>query len=159
MSNENPQVTDKRRFADRINDDDVKQMIRDNREEVRSIVTEPEESKGRFERPTVRQILDAQQNLGEGETLSGATFSPSSSPVNTPGMNFPAAIQQVMKGHRVTRLEWENPEIWLIMFYWGALNPKQPAGKYLSIHHADGAMNPLVIGDGDLMGDDWVVVV
>lgn len=135
------QVVDRRRFADRINDEDVKQMIREERADVRSMLTEP---------PT-EFVSETARKIGQ--------FSPSSNPVNTPGMDFPTAIQQVMKGHRVTRLEWENPEIWLMMFYWGAISPKQPAGKYLSIHHADGAVNPLVIGDGDLLGDDWVVVV
>lgn len=172
------QVVDRRRFADRINDDDVKQMIRDDRLENLSMVTKPslcvrcgheirhsDNEAGRCEK-----IVGPPAYGEPSDTLCGcicecppephvAVFSPSSNPINTPGMDFPTAIQQVMKGHRVTRLEWENPEIWLMMFYWGAISPKQPAGKYLSIHHADGAVNPLVIGDGDLLGDDWVVVV
>ena len=138
---DNPNVIDKRRFADRINDEDVKQMIRDDREEVRSMHTGP----------GFPQVADG--------LLSPASYSPSSTPSDKPGMDFPTAIKQVMKGHRVTRLEWENPEIWLMMFYWGAINPKVPAGKYLSIHFADGAMSPLYVNDGDLLGDDWVVVV
>ena len=87
------------------------------------------------------------------------SFSPSSQPSTSPGMDFPTAMKQVIKGQRVTRLEWENPDIWLMMFYWGQINPKLPAGKYLSIHHADGVVSPLYIVDGDLLADDWIVVV
>lgn len=86
-------------------------------------------------------------------------FSPSANPDKAQGMDFSSAIKLVKEGKRVTRLEWNNPDIWLMMFYWGDINPKTPAGKYLSIHHADGAMNPLYINDGDMLGDDWVVVV
>lgn len=113
MSNENPQVIDKRRFNN-------------------------------------LEVVDDQPE--------GADFSPSSVPSPTPGMDFSTAIQEVIKGKRITRLEWENPEIWLMMYYWGTVNPKTPAGKYLSIHHADGSMNPLCIKDADLFADDWVVV-
>lgn len=93
-----------------------------------------------------------------GRKLS-TEFSPSSTPSQTPGMDFPMALKQVMKGNRVTRLEWENPNIWLMMSYWGAINEKVPAGKYLTIVHADGSRNPLYVHAGDLLADDWVVVV
>lgn len=124
-----PRVVDKRRFADRINDDDVKESIREGLEDIHSIVSKPLE------------------------------FSPSSVQSATPGMNFGDALKQVVKGQRVTRLEWENPEIWLYMFYWGRQSPKVPEGKYLSIHHADGAVHPLTPNDGDMMADDWVIVI
>lgn len=117
-----PQVVDKRRFADKS-----------------ELVTDP-------------QVLAT----AEFETRE---FSPSSDPNKPVGMDFATAIQQVIEGKRVTRLEWGNPEIWLMMFVWSNINPKTPTGKYLTIHHADGAMNPLAISDGDLAGDDWVVVV
>lgn len=95
--------------------------------------------------------------LTRSKTLE--VFSPSSDPNKPVGMDFTSAIKQVLEGKRVTRLEWNNPEIYLLMFMWGNISPKQPAGKYLSIHHADGSVNPLVINDGDMLGDDWVVVV
>lgn len=118
--------------------------------------------------PHVGVLVKAQQETYDALFTAPATesvpyppsqFSPSSSPSNKPGMDFPTAMKQVIKGQRVTRLEWENPDIWLMMFYWGQINPKVPAGKYLSIHHADGAVSPLYIGDGDLLADDWIVVV
>ena len=65
----------------------------------------------------------------------------------------------MLEGKRVTRLEWGNPDIFLFMFMWGQINPNVPAGKYLSIHNADGSVHPLYMSDGDMLGDDWVEVV
>ena len=96
---------------------------------------------------------------GDMPIAGSPTFSPSSNPNKPIGMDFSAAIQEVRKGNRVTKVEWGNPDTWLMMFMWTNINPKTPAGKYLTIHHADGAMHPLYISDGDLAGDDWVVVV
>ena len=131
MSNETPQVVDKRRF-NRIDEIGAEKLSPNH--------------------PIYQALAE------DGETTPG-TFSPSSQPSTSPGMDFPTALKQVIKGNRVTRLEWEHPEIWLMMFYWGAINPKVQAGKYLSIHHADGTVHPLYVGDGDLLADDWVVVV
>lgn len=126
MSNDNPQVVDKRRFTD----------------------------EGEPKPPGVEDIvIPFNPNPIEHQ------FSPSSEPKSVPGMDFGTALKQVARGQRVTRLEWENPEIWLYMFYWGQQNPNTPAGKYLSIHHADGTNNPLTPSDGDMMAEDWVVVL
>lgn len=102
------------------------------------------------------KVLDKRRFTEDGPV--NADFSPSSQAKEVPGMDFPAAIREVIKGHRVTRLEWENPDIWLIMFYWGRINPKTGPGKYLSIHHADGTMSQLYVSDGDLLANDWVIV-
>lgn len=93
------------------------------------------------------------------ELVGNASFSPSSDPSKPVGMDFSSAIKQVLEGKRVTRLNWGNPEIYLLMFMFGNINARVPTGKYLTIHHADGAMHPLYISDGDMLGDDWVVVV
>jgi hypothetical protein len=94
-----------------------------------------------------------------GPQRADGVFSPSSNPNKPIGMDFGTAISEVIKGKRVTRLEWADPNIYLLMFMWGQINPEVPAGKYLSIHNANGSVHPLYMSDGDLLGDDWVVVV
>lgn len=153
MTNENPQVVDKRRFTTLAIE-----------EPVLCLRCGHERRFSDNEGGTCEKIADEEGHFcGCGCEFPPephfATFSPSSQPSTSPGMDFPTAMKQVIKGQRVTRLEWENPDIWLMMFYWGQINPKVQAGKYLSIHHADGAVSPLYIGDGDLLADDWIVVV
>lgn len=104
-------------------------------------------------------IQAAPEAEGSWDMIARGDFSPSANPNKPIGMDFATALKQVREGKRVTRLEWGNPDTWLMMFVWSNINPKTPTGKYLTIHHADGAMHPLYINDGDLEGEDWVVVV
>lgn len=90
---------------------------------------------------------------------SASQFSPAASPnKEMAGMDFGTALKTIVHGGRVTKLEWADPNIYLLMFMWGASNPNTPAGMYLTIHHADGTMHPLCVNDGDILGEDWVVV-
>lgn len=85
-------------------------------------------------------------------------FSPSSEPEKPAEMSFGEAMALVSEGRLVSRLEWGDKNTYVYMFMWGAVNPKTPAGKYLSIHHADGNIHPLYLNDGDLAGNDWIRV-
>lgn len=126
MSEETPQITDKRRFTED------------------------------------GQMRDVEHAIREASGFPGivpSTFSPSSDPNKPIGMDLGTALKQVNQGRRVTRLEWGNPEIYLLMFMWGDINPDVPSGKYLSIHNAAGHVHPLYLNDGDMLADDWVVVV
>lgn len=165
MSNETPRVVDKRRFAD---DGSTKVHAMGDDRRLRGTVWNLRPD-GDYENKETGDVVPHGMfpEPAEGQDswrVSGyepatAQFSPSSEPKHVPGMDFGTALKQVIRGQRVTRLEWGNPEIWLMMFYWGAINPKTQAGKYLTIHHADGTMNPLYASDGDIMAEDWVVVV
>lgn len=62
-------------------------------------------------------------------------------------MNFPAALQEVIDGKRVTRLEWNDPNIYVLLW-----------NGYLSIKNYTG-YHRLLVGDGDLFSDDWIVVL
>lgn len=62
-------------------------------------------------------------------------------------MTFAEAIQEITNGKWLSRKEWGNPNIYLLVWR-GAL----------SIHHADGHTTTLIVTDGDLLGDDWYVV-
>ncbi len=61
-------------------------------------------------------------------------------------MDFPAAIECIIDGYKVTKLEWANKESY------GLLKD----GK-LMIHLPDG-FHDWIINDGDLNGMDWILV-
>ena len=61
---------------------------------------------------------------------------------------FPEAMQKVIDGKKVSRLEWNNEDTY------GFLN-----GKHLSIHYSDKKENfQWIVSDGDMLGTDWIVV-
>jgi hypothetical protein len=62
-------------------------------------------------------------------------------------MTFGQALDQVMKGKRVTKREWNNQDVYVFM-----------KETYLSIHMADGKDSVLLVRDGDILGMDWFVV-
>ena len=63
-------------------------------------------------------------------------------------MDFPEALYSVIAGGKITKLEWGNPEIYLVM-----------NGGFLMLRKADGSLHRLIISDGDLLGLDWVAVM
>ncbi len=62
-------------------------------------------------------------------------------------LDFPDAIRQVKEGKKVHKLEWENRD------YYGFLN-----GNILSLHKPDNKNYQWVISEGDLMGNDYIVI-
>jgi hypothetical protein len=62
------------------------------------------------------------------------------------GMDFPAAIRAVMAGHRVTRSEWEDREVFGLK-----------RDGLLMIKTKDG-YHQWIVSDGDMLGMDWEVV-
>ncbi len=63
-------------------------------------------------------------------------------------MNFSTAIREVIDGKKITRLEWKDKNIY------GFLKD-----GYLSLHKIDDKIYQWVVSDGDLLGNDWIVVV
>jgi len=62
-------------------------------------------------------------------------------------LDFPDAIRAVIIGQRVTRLEWNNPDIY-----------GQIRHGMLQIHR-DGDWFNWLVNDGDLLATDWIVLV
>lgn len=62
-------------------------------------------------------------------------------------MDFPDALREVIKGNMVTKLEWEDRNIYLIL-----------QDGYLRIHKEDDKFYNLIVRDGDLLGEDWIVI-
>jgi len=65
---------------------------------------------------------------------------------NIKQLSFPAAIAAVIVGERITRLEWGDPSAY------GMLR-----GGMLQIHR-DGEWFNWLVSDGDMLGQDWVVL-
>ena len=68
------------------------------------------------------------------------------SPVPTANMDFPNAIRRVIEGKKITKLEWDNENIYGVL-----------KDGFLMIYR-NGKFNQWVISEGDLMGADWVIL-
>ncbi len=62
-------------------------------------------------------------------------------------MNFPSAMQKVIDGGRITKLEWNNRDVYFLIHE-----------GMLKIKKEDGTICPLLLQEADLVGIDWVVV-
>jgi len=71
---------------------------------------------------------------------------PSPIPEKEEIMDFPNALRHVINGKQITKLEWGDPTIYVVL-----------KDGFLTIKRHDG-YHRLVLNDGDLFGEDWVVV-
>lgn len=74
---------------------------------------------------------------------------PLESPVGNQGplqLDFPSALRSVMAGRSITRLVWQEPDTCVV----------QVDGFLCIQRHGD--LHRLLVTDGDLFADDWVVV-
>ena len=62
-------------------------------------------------------------------------------------MDFPTALKEVIAGKKITKLEWCNKAVV------GELKDEK-----LVIWRDDGKMYHWIISEGDLKGEDWIVV-
>lgn len=61
-------------------------------------------------------------------------------------MSFPEAMQEVIDGYRITKLEWDNIEHYAML-----------RNGLLMIYLADG-WHKWIVNDGDMMGMDWIIL-
>ena len=74
---------------------------------------------------------------GNGEhVIEGETF-----------MKFPEAMEAVTKGKKVTRLEWKDRDIYFVLH-----------GGHLRIHKADKSISDLIVSEGDMLGEDYIII-
>ena len=62
-------------------------------------------------------------------------------------MNFPGAIECVIDGKKIHKLEWKDPE------YYGLLKD-----SFLMLHKPDGKFYAWSVSEGDLLGEDYIVI-
>ena len=60
---------------------------------------------------------------------------------------FPEAMQRVIDGARLTRVEWDNPKVCVFL-----------VDGLLKIRFADGSLKALIVSDGDMQATDWYEV-
>mgnify|MGYP001562266562 CR=1 FL=1 len=65
-------------------------------------------------------------------------------------MDFPAAMRAVRDGKRITKKEWEDPRAYGLL-HEGRLRVHL-AAEHASIFH------DWIVSDGDLSGEDWIVL-
>ena len=63
------------------------------------------------------------------------------------GIDFPAAMQAIKDGKKIHKLEWDVQE------FYGFLNE-----NILSLHKPDGKNYQWIINDGDVMGEDYIIL-
>ena len=63
------------------------------------------------------------------------------------GIDFYEALIRIHNGKRVTRLEWQDPEYYCLMHDYR-----------LCLHKPDGKIYSWIINDGDMAGEDWVIL-
>lgn len=61
-------------------------------------------------------------------------------------MTFSQALHAVLAHKKVTRLDWNNPQEYLLM-----------QDNFLRIHK-EGLIHNLIVSEGDMLGIDWVIV-
>lgn len=64
-----------------------------------------------------------------------------------PTLNFSQAIAKVLDGKKIHKLEWKDKG------FYGFLN-----GERLQLHKPDGKDYDWIISQGDLGGDDWIIL-
>lgn len=64
-------------------------------------------------------------------------------------MDFMKALEKVLNGGKITKLEWKNSRIY------GFLSPTT---NHLSLHKEDGKDYDWIVNDGDLNGTDWIYI-
>ena len=94
--------------------------------------------------------IKAMEQTKENEDNQSSTLSPQKvikieGEIKT--MDFPEAIRAIIEGKKITKLEWNDKKIY------GVLND-----NILMLHKRDGVMYKWMLSDGDLLGEDWIVV-
>jgi len=63
-----------------------------------------------------------------------------------PLMSFPEALKLLIAGEMITKKEWGNQNIYGVL-----------KDGFLMLHKDDGKFYRWMVGDGDLLGEDWYV--
>lgn len=83
----------------------------------------------------------------ESGILSNIVKGMSPTPRKVKEMDFPDALREVIAGKKITKLEWCNKEAVVFL-----------EKEILTIYKGDGKPYQLILSEGDLRGEDWVVI-
>lgn len=62
-------------------------------------------------------------------------------------MNFSSAIREITEGKKLTKIEWDNKDIYIFL-----------KDDQLKIKLGDGRIVSLIVSTGDMVGTDWIVI-
>lgn len=62
-------------------------------------------------------------------------------------LSFPEAIKAVKEGKKITKIEWDNENIYGVL-----------KDGFLMLHKADGQFYQWILSDGDVIGTDFIVL-
>ena len=62
-------------------------------------------------------------------------------------LDFMEALTEVLKGKSITKLEWDDKQ------YYGIL-----VNERLTLHKPDGKNYDWIVSEGDMRGDDWIIL-
>lgn len=79
--------------------------------------------------------------------MSETTASPLPTKKPEERVNFFTALEAVVNGKHITKVEWENTDIY------GFLDV-----DILKLHKEDGKNYNWIVSEGDLIGSDWIVL-
>lgn len=71
---------------------------------------------------------------------------PSSANSKPDGLRFPEAIQAVMNGKKVRRVEWADAEEYCLL-----------KDNFLTIHRNE-KFHTWIVSEGDMLSTDWVII-
>jgi hypothetical protein len=94
-------------------------------------------------------MSDVEEETAEEMVMQGfrrIPFRPAASPIASPEMTFPQAMERVIAGKKVTKVEWGGKSQYVVLMN-GFLSIKRPTGYH-----------QLIVSEGDMRGEDWIVV-
>ena len=62
-------------------------------------------------------------------------------------INFPEAISAIIAGKKVTKIEWRDKEFF-----------SEIRDGLLKLHKPDGKYYEWIVNDGDMNGEDWIII-
>ena len=83
----------------------------------------------------------------DGGVLSKIVEGMSPTPPKITEMDFPTALREVIAGKKITKLEWCNKEVVVLL-----------EKEILTIYRDDGKSYQLILSEADIKGSDWIVV-
>lgn len=104
--------------------------------------------KNMIDQTTLPDTSEIKQEVKDETKLDNISQSPLSAETKIIStMSLPDALKEVIVGKKITRLEWNDKK------YYGVLEE-----GFLVLHKPGGKIYQWIISDGDLIGEDYIVI-
>ncbi len=65
-------------------------------------------------------------------------------------LSFFEALKAVKEGKKITKLEWNDKQVYGFLY--------NNNNNILCLHQKNGEINSWILNDGDLLGNDWIIL-